>query len=48
MGRVTEALSSLAMPHLALGDDSGNGRDYISFSEPEEQRSSRNRDRKAA
>ena len=48
MGRVTEALSSLAMPHLALGDEAGDGRDYISFSEPEEQRGSRNRDRKAA
>ena len=48
MGRVTEALSSLAMPHLALGDEAGNGRDYIAFSEPEEQRGSRSRDRKAA
>ena len=48
MGRVTEALSSFTLPHLALGDDTTSGRDYISFSEPEEQRSPRSRDRKAA
>lgn len=50
MGRVTEAISAFGLPAFGLsGSEAESARDYISFSEPQEQdRASRGRDRKAA